>query len=205
MPCAGCKERMSEPKGNYKMKFIGKPGGVFMKGAPGNYEQGKVYNIPFRFSRKAYWDLLEKPPVLVAPEIVEGDNVFDDKFFESDDSASIELMPPISLTDDFNADPDAPATLEAHMTYNKVTGKLRKYEPRQTGEDKSEEVIEEKPVETVSNSEDEFEELTVKVEPTKKSIRDALIKTLEDAGKEIKLRTRTTTLQKMVDKLAPEE
>lgn len=176
-----------------------------MKGSPGNYEQGKVYKIPFRFSRRAYWELLEKRPELVAPELDEEDNVFDDVVFVPDDSASIELMSSAPLTDEFNIDPDAPATLEAHMTYSPSTGKLREYEPKQIEEDEPEEVIDLAPIEAVSISGDEVEELTVTVEPIEKLDRDALIKILEDADVEVKKGTRTATLQKMVDKLVPEE
>lgn len=192
--CRGCKERMNEPQGTFSMKFVGRPGGVTMKGAPRSYDHGKVYQMPFRFSRKAYWVLLEKRPELVAPELEEEDNVFDDVVFVPDDSATIELVPVTPLKSELNLDPDAPATLEAHMTYSPSTEKLSKYESKQIKEDKSEEVIEE----------DEVEEITVKVEPIKKHDRDVLIKILEDAEVEIKKGTRTTTLQKMVDKLVPE-
>ena len=188
MTCRGCKERMTEPQGLFKMKFIKNPDGSLMKGSPGNYEHGKIYEMPFRFSRRDFWVLLDKRPELVAPELTEADDVFDDVVFVPDDSASVELMPSITLSNEGNFDPNTPATLTPYGTYNPSTDIMRDYEPEQ-----------------VKEEELEVEELTVTVEPVEKLDRDALIKILDDAGVEIKPRTRTTTLQKMVDKLVAEE
>lgn len=49
------------------MKFIGKPNGKFMKGAPGSYTHGAIYYMPFKHSNFNYWELVEKPPEMAIP------------------------------------------------------------------------------------------------------------------------------------------
>ena len=67
----------NDPQGSFAMKFIGKPQGVYMHGAPGGYDQGKVYWMRFRHSRFAWWQLMEDAPVLKAPELKDIDDAFD--------------------------------------------------------------------------------------------------------------------------------
>lgn len=64
------------------MKFIGKPGGKFMKGAPGSYTHGEVYVVPYSYSHFPYWELVGKKPELTIPE-EEGE--FEEAFFISED------------------------------------------------------------------------------------------------------------------------
>ena len=58
------------------MRFVGKPNGVFMKGAPGSYEQGKIYEVPFHYSQWKFWELVEPPPELKVPDASKEDSVF---------------------------------------------------------------------------------------------------------------------------------
>ena len=194
---------MSEPKGLYKMRFIGKPNGKFMKGAPGNYVHGEIYDQPWGNGNYNYWERLEDAPVFVAPEPSEVDSVFDeeeDVFNPEEEETpqpkieimveetpvevtepvpeiSVEPVAPVVHDDDVNLDPNTPATIEPYMSFNTGTGELSDYE-------------EPVPVEETVSSVEELD-------------RDALLKTLEDAGVEVKPRTRTTTLRKMVDALEP--
>lgn len=59
------------------MKFVGRPQGKLMKGAPGNYVQNQIYRIPFRHSKFDFWELVEKTPELVVPEMVLEESVFE--------------------------------------------------------------------------------------------------------------------------------
>jgi hypothetical protein len=76
-PCRGCKDNMERVM--VKLRFIGKPGGKLVKGAPGNYEQGQVIIGPAdkAVNFPKIWVLLEKMPELVIPELTDDDSVFD--------------------------------------------------------------------------------------------------------------------------------
>lgn len=50
------------------MKFIGKPGGKLMKGAPGYpYIHGQIYEVPWSYRQDAFWEPLEPIPQLKVP------------------------------------------------------------------------------------------------------------------------------------------
>lgn len=79
--------------GNYvglvKMRFVGKPDGVLMRGAPGSpYEHGKIYSVPAKFSQWKFWEVVENPPEIKAPEAGKEDSVFKDEVF----------IPPMEVT-----------------------------------------------------------------------------------------------------------
>lgn len=59
------------------MKFVGRPQGKLMKGAPGNYVQNQIYRIPFRHSKFKFWQLVEETPELVVPEMMLEDSVYE--------------------------------------------------------------------------------------------------------------------------------
>ena len=194
---------MNDPKGLFKMKFIGKPNGVFMKGAPGNYVHGETYNQPWGNGNYPYWELMEEAPVLKAPEPSESDNVFsDEEIFVAPEEEpipqpvseimveaplkeetvyapeiSVEPVQPIIHDEDVNLDPNKGATIEPYMSFNTGTGELSDYD---------------EPI--------PVEETVSTVEPLD---RKALLEALELADVEVKKGTRTTTLKKMVDNLEP--
>ena len=204
---------MNDPKGLFSMKFIGKPNGVFMKGAPGNYVHGQIYNQPWGNGDYPYWERMEEAPVLKAPEPSDADSVFDDTIFVPEEEPVIMLQPKVEIMvddipeesetleeeivyapsislepeeptihdDDVNLDPNTRATMEPYMSFNSGSGELSEYEEPVLGE------------ETVSTVEEQDEPLD----------RDKLLKALEAAEVEVKPRTRTTTLKKMVDDLEP--
>jgi len=203
---------MNEPKGMYKMRFIGKPNGVFMKGAPGNYEQGKVYDQPWGNGNYKYWERLEETPVMVAPELTDADNAFDDEMFVPEEETvvtpqpkleimiedipevvevekaveeiSVEPATPMVHDEDVNISPYTMATIEPYMSFNTGTGELSDYEEPMPVE------------ETVSSVEEP-------ALPTENLDRLELLNALEVAKVEVKKGTRTTTLKKMVDDLEP--
>jgi hypothetical protein len=200
---------MNDPKGLFKMKFIGKPNGVFMKGAPGNYVHGKTYNQPWGNGNYPYWELMEEAPVLKAPELSESDNVFDEEIFVAPEEEtapqpmleimveaplkaetvyapeiSVEPVQPIIHDEDVNLDPNTRATIEPYMSFNTGTGELSNYD---------EPIPVEETISTVEEKESPVEPLD----------RDELLKALEFADVEVKKGTRTTTLKKMVDRLEP--
>jgi len=94
-PCVGCGKKMSVIDGSFKMRFIGKPQGKLMKGAPGSYEHGKTYMMSYRHSEFPYWELLEKPPKLTVPDQTVEDSVFEDSVFVPDEDE-----PDVPFTDD---------------------------------------------------------------------------------------------------------
>jgi len=185
---------MSDPKGLFKMRFIGKPNGVFMRGAPGNYTQNQIYDQPYHMSRFKFWELVEEIPVLVAPELEEGDSVFEEAVFIPDDEeedATIEMTPVNLEKDEESYDPDTPAILEPYMMFNTGSGKLSKFSPTEV---------------TTTASDEAYEVTLSTVEPEGEILdRDLLMKTLDSAGVAYNKRARTTTLKKLVDELVPEE
>jgi hypothetical protein len=72
---------MDEYQGKVKAKFIGKPNGKFMKGAPGNYIHGQIYEVSFRQTKFPFWELLDPPPVLKVPDAQVEDSVFEGDVF----------------------------------------------------------------------------------------------------------------------------
>lgn len=68
---------MREITGNFKMKFIGRPEGKLMKGAPGNYTHGETYNVPYHWSEWPYWELVGEKPTVQVPDAGEGDTIFE--------------------------------------------------------------------------------------------------------------------------------
>lgn len=187
MPCAGCKQRMNDPEGNFKMKFVGKPNGKLLKGAPGNYIHGETYMQPYRMSRFAYWELLEKDPVLVVPDADELDDVFEATVFTPDeDDAAVELNQTVEMDDeDVNIDPNTGASVDPYMSIR--DGKLVEYTA------------------TSDNSGDDVSYSSTEETKEEKPDRDELLHILEEAGVEVKPKTRTTTLEKMVEELGSEE
>jgi len=79
------------------MKFIGKPQGVFMPGAPGGYDHNKVYMMRFRHSRYKWWQLMEEVPVLKAPELKSVDDVFSDMTYIPDEDITEEEEEPVTV------------------------------------------------------------------------------------------------------------
>lgn len=67
---------MERIPGRFKMMFVGRPDGKLMKGAPGNYEHGKVYSVPLHYSKTKFWKLLDEAPKYVAPDAKREDSVF---------------------------------------------------------------------------------------------------------------------------------
>jgi hypothetical protein len=85
------------------MKFICDPHGKLLKGAPGNYECGKIYMQPYHMSEFAFWELVEDIPTLKIPEVEEK---FEDAFYVPDDEPKIDLSGGAILEDSttFNYD-----------------------------------------------------------------------------------------------------
>ena len=95
MPC-GCKGDMSEYQGKVKAKFIGKPNGKLMKGAPGYpYIHDQVYEVSFRQTKFPFWVLLDPPPVLKVPAAQVEDSVFENDVFVPE---QLELDEPVQAT-----------------------------------------------------------------------------------------------------------
>ncbi len=83
MGCSGCKGKVSGAfVGRVKMRFVGKPNGILMKGAPGApYQHGVVYDVPAKFGQWKFWEPVESPPEIRAPEAKREDSVFGDEVF----------------------------------------------------------------------------------------------------------------------------
>ena len=65
-PCK-CDPMNENLTGFTMMRFIGKPNGVYMKGAPGRFRQGEVYRVPWIYAKMAYWEPLDPIPELKVP------------------------------------------------------------------------------------------------------------------------------------------
>ena len=211
-PCDGCLKRMSDPKGLFSMRFVGKPNGVFLRGAPGNYVHGQIYNQPYRMSKFKFWQLEEEIPVLVAPKPNEDDNVFEESVFIPDDeeevvvipeveevvptpdeeAATVEMVPVNLESGDGNPyNPNAPAILEPYAVFNTGTGRTTPYVA---------------PEITTTAPIGEYEVTLSTQEPEEEKLdRDELMRVLDEAGVEYKKGVRTTTLKKMVDELVSKE
>lgn len=174
------------------MKFVGRPNGRLLKGAPGNYKHGETYMQPYHMSRFAFWELLEEDPVLVVPEADDLDDVFEENVFVPDEEgAEIGVDVKIEPDDDedVNIDPNVGATIEPYMSMRK--GRLVPYVENVSTSDTSMDDM------TISTS-NGFPDFELKVEDMS---RENLLDILKDADVEVKPRTRTTTLRKMVEEL----
>lgn len=184
---------MSKREGFVKMRFVGKPEGILMKGAPGNYEHGKIYDQPFDMSQWKFWELIEKPPEIIAPPLSDDDNVFEEPMFVPDEEQvaipeiGVELTASAPVNNELNIDPDTPASIEPYASFNTGTGQLTDIDP-----------------ESFSQSEPVLLTTPFNIPPLgeeKEYTRDELLEILKKAGVEVKPRTRITTLLKMVENL----
>jgi len=176
---------MSKRKGLFRMRFIGKPGGQLMKHAPGNYEHGKIYRMPLEYSQWKFWELIDKPPEVIAPPPTSEDDVY--MFIPDEETVSAPVNP------ELNIDPNTPASVEPYASFNTGTGQLTDIDPEAFTQ--SEPAMLTTPFNVPQIEEELEEDLT----------RDELLEILEEAGVEVKPRTRTTTLLKMVAELDSEE
>ena len=175
---------MSQPQGNFKMRYIGRPNGKLMKGSPGNYIHGKIYNVPFRYSKFAFWELLEPVPELKAPDATSKDSVY-----EEEENIYVPPEEDLELDSAFEYTPSAQINVDTYTKEISDNYKKQGY----TLLDADSGVFVEPP---------EPEEAD-KVEVV--SSREELMKTLDDAGIEYNKRSRTETLIKLVKGLTEEE
>ena len=214
---------MSEPQGNFKMRFKCGPNGRLLKGAPGNYECGKVYRMPFRHSKFTFWEPMEELPQLKVPDMSEEESVYEEAIFlpedetESYDEALVEMTPSTPNPEDYNVDPDADAVIEPYMKLDLRTGKMRGVteEEREAVKGSGEAVY--------APEEDKDSPITnrgvamldadggivglsdLETEQNESLDRDALKLVLDEAGIEYSNRAHTPTLQALVDELESEE
>jgi hypothetical protein len=191
--------------GNFKMRFVGKPNGVFMKGAPGNFKHGEVYTVPFGHSKFKFWEMLEEEPVLKAPELSSGDDVwnYEEEIYVPEPEITVSEPEVVEVTttetvqgvemnthtpimrDGVDYSPNAPAVLEPYGTFNTGTGEVGDHQEK----------LAKKKGEAILDLDTKVDNMT----------RGVLLGILKDAGVAVKKRTRTTTLRKMVDNLEAEE
>jgi len=188
---------MSEPEGRFNMRFIGKPDGVLMKHAPGNYKHGQVSKQPYKMSKFPYWELIDPKPTFTAPELSDVDDVFEEAVFVPDE-AEVEIVLDVS-SDEVYLDKyihnDSPATIEPFSAYRITkTPDGENYANIPVSVTSTESVEGEV---TVSTSEPVVEEPMYD--------RDALKKKLTDAGVEFNVNSRTETLRKLVEDLESQE
>jgi len=93
-PCVGCGKDKVQIEGRFKMKFIGRPDGKLMKGAPGNYEHGEIYRVPYSWSYFKFWELAEDAPELEIPDIDEEDLEFEEFVYVPDEEKEGKVGPP---------------------------------------------------------------------------------------------------------------
>lgn len=174
---------MSKVEGFSKMRFVGKPGGKLMKGAPGNFKHGEIYVQPFHLSSFPFWELVEPKPELNIPEASKSDSVFEDAVFVPDnDAAPVEMNTPPTEVAGVNVDPNAPAILEPYMRLNLKTGKLTavpdepKLEPKPEPEKLVDSVVEETKKKLVA-------ELEPKVNIRKDTLSNMIISELTEIKK----------------------
>lgn len=179
---------MSEPQGNFKMRYIGRPNGKLMKGSPGNYIHEKIYNVPFRYSKFAFWELLEPVPKLNAPDATSKDSVY-----EEEENIYVPAEEELELDSAFEYTLSAPINVDTYTKEIADNYKRQGY----TLLDADNGIFVEPP-----KGEDELEE---KEEVEVVSDREELMKALDEAGVEYNKRSRTETLIKLVEGLTEEE
>lgn len=72
---------MISKSARFKMKYVGRPNGVLLKGSPGNYTQNAIYSLPYSYSLTPYFELLDPPPVLKVPPAKVEESVFESSIF----------------------------------------------------------------------------------------------------------------------------
>lgn len=176
-PCRGCKDKMDGITGNFKMRFVGKPDGKLMKGAPGNYEHGKVYVVPYHYSTFKFWELIEHPPELKVPDPSEDESVFESTFLPPEE-IPVEEVPKDEPIEKEEGEPEGYEMV--HITTEKSYEKnLQKLSRGEYEVDRDGLIHYDKPV------------------PSRKELK----KKLDEAGVDYNQRTRTPNLIKMVEEL----
>ena len=160
------------------MRFVGKPNGKLLRGAPGNYIHGQVYQMSFNNSKFKFWELVEEEPVLTVPEDTE--SIYEEPIYVPAEGLDMGNTP-VEHPEDVNVDPTTDATIEPYMSFNATTGEMSPY------------------VDTSS------EEVAVTETVSKKLTRDELKELLDEAGVVYKPGARTTTLERLVDELVSKE
>ena len=194
--------------GKFRMKFIGKPKGKLMKNAPGNFVHGEIYVVPYGHSKFKFWEMVDPEPKLVIPEDTES---FEEAYFipttdewsydgdepevevtvSEPEEEEVTVSEPVQgvemnthtpmIVDGVDYSLNAPAVIEPYMTYTK-DGKLVEHSEDLVKKNRGEQIL----------------DLDTKVDNMSRGV---LLNILKDAGVEVKPRTRTTTLRKMVDSL----
>lgn len=164
---------MREITGNFPMKFIGRPEGKLMKGAPGNYIHGQTYNVPYYWSEWAFWELIGEKPTVKVPESTEGDDVYEAYLPPSDDEPTPPPTPVI-----VKPAPPMPG-LTTEDGYQKHLQKL----------DRGDYTVDKDGI------------IHYEEDPAPEPDREELKKILNKAGVEYNPRTRTPNLLKLVEEL----
>ena len=166
------------------MRFVGRPNKILMKGAPGNFNQGEVYQMSFNNSKQKFWELIEEPPVLKAPELKESDSVYEEPVYVPEEvNFSMEEETVVVHPPDVNIDPDAPSTLSP------------------PGYQVSSDDV----VYTDTASDEPEPTPAAEVLGERKLDRDDLKAILDEAGVVYKKNAHTKTLQKLVDAFVSKE
>ncbi len=216
-PCIGCikrKEMNMGITGNFRMKFIGKPNGVFMKNAPGNFKHGETYVVPYGHSKFPYWEMIDPEPKLVVPEDTDS---FEDAYFVPDDmvddspdewsysapeEVEITVSEPVEETvtvstpvQGVEMNTRSPRIVDG-VDYDPHAPAI--LEPYGTFNHKTGKVDEHQDELVKKNRGEAILDLAVKVDNMSRGV---LLGILKEADVEVKKGTRTTTLRKMVDSL----
>jgi hypothetical protein len=200
--------------GNFKMRFIGKPNGVLMKNAPGNFIHGKTYTVPYGHSKFKFWELLEPVPELKVPEDTDS---FEEAYFVPDEpdtfvvdewsytapeEVEITVSEPIieEVTVSDSVQEVEMTTYIPHIVdgvdYNPKAPAI--LEPYGTFSRKTGGIGEHKEELIKKNRGEAVLDLDVKIDNMSRGV---LLEILKDVGVPVKKGTRTTTLRKMVDSL----
>ena len=173
------------------MKFVGKPEGKLMKGAPGNYIHNEVYMVPFSYSQWSYWELVDKKPELKVPEATDEDSVFEGVTFVED--VEIEVSEDLPEDDSEEGFKDTmPPHLKASLYGDKTQPFFDPSEYDST--DSSEDEV------SVSSLEPE-----VTVEDLEGSTRSQLMSFIESQGVDYKKNWRKSKLLEVAKGLLPNE
>ena len=168
-------------EGNFKMRFVGRPDGKLMKGAPGNYIHGQTYMQPYKMSQFPFWELVDEVPEIQVPDEEES---FEEAYYVPDeDAATIEVSEPYD-PEFVNTNSTDDAVIEPYASYDVSSGQMKEYEAPP-------------PVEEAPEVEEELAEGI----PSRKELK----KLLDKAGVEYNTRARTDTLLKLVEELDKEE
>lgn len=94
-----------------------------MRGSPGNYVHGQIYSVPADYAQWKFWEVVENPPEIKAPEASKEDSVFGDEVFipPTENTSSVAPTPILTVS---TPEPEVTTKQESVVTQTEVSSEV---------------------------------------------------------------------------------